>query len=183
MLGVEARMWTSSPTEHTAIGPVEGSRYPEVRAWGMTTAAYVELLGHLDWTDEAGFEATLPERFVTTGEHASVVAEMTSDISFPPGFVMPTLTQKDPDLLAYSVAATAACAWLDRFGDATARGDQEAADDAAAGLAASRRWDVLEQTMVDETSSHPIWELADVVQAGRVPSGARGALGCSRWSD
>ena len=76
LLGQPARMWRYSARDRTTIGAVDGAVYPEVRGQGMDEATYVALLARLAWTDEAEFELTLPEEFVTSGEADATIAAM-----------------------------------------------------------------------------------------------------------
>lgn len=178
LLGTDALMWPYSATDHTAIGTVTGTVFPEVRGDGMGRSAYLELLDQLAWTDEAGFEATLPEEFVTTSEQDAEVAAMMGGIAVPAGFEMPAIEEKDPYQLGARVSGAVACEWLDLFAAARKSGDDEGMRRAAGALADSRRWEVLHQMNAEGDYPEVIWEYADEVRAGRVPEGYRGGLGC-----
>lgn len=178
LLGTDALMWSYSATDHTTIGTVTGRMFPEVRGDGMDRSAYLELLDELAWTDEAGFEATLPEEFVTTSEQDAEVAAMMGGIAVPAGFEMPDFDEKDPYQLGARVSGAVACAWLDIFAAAKERGDEEDMRRAAGALADSRQWEVLHEMNAEGDYPEVIWEYADEVQAGRVPEGYQGGLGC-----
>lgn len=89
--------------------------------------------------------------------------------------------------LGAEVAGAVACAWIDRWVDATERGDQGAAAAAAASLNTSREWKILQE--IAEFGAYPqvLWEYVDAVNGdGTVTGGSelsvessyRPALGC-----
>ncbi|MFC7361077.1 hypothetical protein [Nocardioides astragali] len=178
LLGSEARLWPYSATDHTTIGAVAGKVFPEIRGSGMDRASYVELLGRLAWTDEATFEARLPEEFVADDEQDAVVAEMMAGMATPSGFEVPAFEEKDRYQLGAKVSGAVACAWLDIFAEARSDGDREAARGAAGALADSRRWPVLQEMKAEGDYPEVIWQFADEVGAGRVPEGYQDGLGC-----
>lgn len=178
LLGEDALLWAYSATDHTVIGAVDGKVFPEVRGSGMDKAAYLTLLGQLRWTDQAGFEASQPEAFVTSGERAATIDQMLADMVVPAGFEPPTSKESDPYQLGARVAGAVACAWLGEFETATASGDTAAADTAADALAGSHDWQVLHDMNTEGDYPEVVWDFADEVAAGRVPEGYRGGLGC-----
>jgi len=179
LAGADALMWPYSADDHTAIGVAAQGVYPEVRGAGMARAAYLDLLTQLRWTDQAGFEASLPESSVTGAERGDVVEQMLSDVPVPPDWEKPDSTETDRYQLGAAVAGSVACQWIAEFERATRSGDQAAASQAADAMATSRDWAILRE--MDATGDYPevLWELADEMAAGRVPEGWQGALGCA----
>ncbi len=178
LAGADALMWPYSATDHTAIGVAEHGVYPEVRGAGMDRAAYLDLVAQLHWTDQAGFETSLPEASVTGDERDDVVAQMLSDVPMPPDWENPGSSDTDRYQLGAAVVGSVACQWIGEFERATRAGDQAAASDAAEAMASSRDWAVLKE--MDATGDYPdvVRQLADEMSAGQVPAGWREALGC-----
>lgn len=178
LAGADALMWPYSADDHTAIGVAAQGVYPEVRGAGMGRDAYLALLAQLRWTDQAGFEATLPESSVTGAERSDVVDQMLSDIPMPPEWEDPGSTETDRYQLGAAVAGSVACGWIGEFDRATRAGDQPAASKAADAMATSRDWAILREMDAEGDYPEVVWEMADDLAAGRVPEGWRGALGC-----
>lgn len=178
LLGEDALMWPYSADDHTTIGAVDGKVYPEVRGSGMDRDAYLVLLGQLSWTDQARFEAALPESFVRDAERADSITEMLEGMALAPGAETPTSRESDPYQLGADVAGAVVCGWIAEFERAAAAGDRKAAELAQATLATTHDWQVLHE--MNERGDYPevVWEYADEVAAGRVPEGYRGGLGC-----
>lgn len=178
LLGQPARMWAYSADDHTAIGAVEGSVYPEVRGQGMDGAAYIGLLAQLRWTDQAGFESTLPEEFVTAGEADDTIARMLRGVRLAPGAAVPSSGENDPYQLGADVARQVVCPWIAEFARAREAGDSRAVEDAQKALAASRSWAFLNAMNAEGDYPEVVWEMSADVNAGRVPPGYRQGLGC-----
>ncbi|SEB74467.1 hypothetical protein SAMN04489844_0969 [Nocardioides exalbidus] len=178
LAGADALMWPYSADDHTAIGVAVQGVYPEARGAGMGREAYVELIGQLRWTDQSGFEASLPDTSVTGSEREDVVDEMLRDVPVPPSWEAPGSTETDRYQLGAAVAGSVSCQWIDEFARATRSGDQAAAARAAEAMSTSRDWAILQE--MDATGDYPdvVWELADELAAGHVPQGYSQALGC-----
>lgn len=184
--GLRALSWSYSPTDRVvATQVVDGHRF-EVRAGGMTDAVFAGLLDLLRLTDQAGFEASLPEEFVTSSERDAVVEEVLAGIAASSGQDLPdgpgvTTSEVTRYQLVADVASQYACAWFTVY-----RLSQEQDDDAAAAaagrvLATARQWQpVLEVDPDGEGFAGVLWELADQAAAGeRVGAGTlRDGLGC-----
>ena len=185
VLGLGGQMWAYSRDDHTTIREVEAGHFMELRGSGMDESAYVALLGRLRMTDLQGFEASLPDEFVTGDERASTAEEMLAGITDVAGAGWPASggsledsDQQDRYQLGAEVVGDYACAWLGEYVDARAAGDAARAAEAVRVMGTSRQWPVLKE--MDTTGDYPevLWDFADQVAAGQAPEGYRGALGC-----
>ncbi|GAA4374491.1 hypothetical protein [Nocardioides caricicola] len=188
VLGAEAQMWPYSADDHTAIREVENGQWIEVRADGMDEVGYLALLDRLRLVDLAGFEASLPESFVTSAERDDTVTAILDEIDdtsdgplLPEGVDRTSITsnQVDDYQLGAEISGQVACAWLDEYAAAAQAGDQGRLDAAAAALTSSHDWPVLHR--MDERGGYPevLWSYAQqVADAGVVPEGYAGGLGC-----
>lgn len=86
--------------------------------------------------------------------------------------------QNDPYHLGADVAGAGACEWLGEFVAAQEAGDQQRMDKAAAVLATSRAWPVLQEMTARGDYSQVVWERADRAASGEVPPDYAGWLGC-----
>lgn len=189
VLGRSAQLWAYSPDDHTVIREPELGYSFEIRGQGLSRLDYLDLLDQLRLVDQSGFEASLPPRFVTTGERDAVTREMADGIAealgparglTPLGILEPDFTSDEPDRysLGADVAGTVACAWLDSYVAGVESGDTDQSSDAAAALATSRQWPVLLE--MDARGDYPevVWSYADDVAAGRDVTGYQDGLGC-----
>ena len=178
LLGSPARMWRYSADDHTTIGSVEGEVFPEVRGEGMAEAAYVALLGRLAWTDQAAFEAALPEEFVTAGEADATITAMLRGVRLAPGAAVPTSDERDPYQLGADVARQVMCPWIATFVEAREAGDERAAREVQKVVGTSRDWAFLDAMNAEGDYPEVVWEMSDDVVAGRVPPEYEQGLGC-----
>ncbi len=178
LAGDPALMWAYGRDDHTAIGPVRGDLYAEVRGTGMRRQAYEQLLGRLTWTDREGFERLLPGSFVTSGEADATIADILVGIPLAPGAEVPTSRESDPYQLGADVAGQVVCGWIAEFERASAAGDQQAAQVAQATLRTSHHWQFLQDMDAEGDYPEVVWEISDEVVAGEVPSEYRQGLGC-----
>ena len=189
VLGLAGQMWAYSADDHTVIREVENGHSLEFRGEGMGRQAFVDLLGGLRLVDLEEFEATLPDQFVTSGERAAVTQEIVDGIAgalgserglTPAGIPEPDFASDQPERyqIGADVAGKVACAWLDSYVAGVRSGDDARSSEAAAALATSRRWPILNE--MDASGDYPevVWEYADDLAAGRDPAGYQGALGC-----
>jgi hypothetical protein len=186
ILGLGAQMWAYSATDHTAIREVEGGQWIEFRGSGMGKSDYLTLLDRLWLVDEAGFEATLPDSFVTDDEREAAIAAVLDEIDavadplLPKGVDRSSITsdQNDSYQFGAELSGAVACAWLDEFADAKQAGDEDRAAVAVEVLSTSPNWPVLNR--MNDSGYYPevIWEYADKVAAGEVPQGYSDGLGC-----
>lgn len=186
VLGLGAQMWAYSGSDHTAIRDPQAGFWIEVRGGGMDEASYLDLLGRLRLVDQREFEAAMPASYVDGSERDAAVQEILDGIGeyvdplIPPGSqrVGFSSNQNDPYHLGADVAGAVACEWLGEFVAAQEAGDQQRMDKAAAVLATSRRWPVLQEMTARGEYSQGVWELADRAAAGEVPEDYAGWLGC-----
>lgn len=187
ILGAAAQMWPYSNDDHTAIREVENDQWIEFRGSGMGEAGYLALLDRLRLTDLAGFEATLPESFVTSDERNATVDGILDEIDavtdgplLPAGVERSSITsdQVDSYQLGAEISGQVACAWFDEYAAATQAGAQGRADRAVAVLAGSHDWPVLHR--MNETGDYPevLWGLAEDLDGGELPEWYQGGLGC-----
>ena len=178
LLGEDALLWPYSADDHTVIGAVDGKVYPEVRGSGMGRRAYLALLDQLAWTDQAGFEAALPDSFVTSEEAGSTIAGMLEGIALAPGAEVPTSDESDPYQLGADVARQVVCPWIEEYERAVAAGDERAAQVAQANLRGVDDWRFLDDMEAEGDYPEVAREIAAEVVAGRVPVEYRQGLGC-----
>ncbi|GAB3247749.1 hypothetical protein [Nocardioides dilutus] len=185
VLGRPGQLWAYDAQDHTVIREVEDGFWIELRGSGMDEAAYRALLGQLKMVGSAGYEASLPDEFVTADERGAAIASMLDGITAASGAEGPNgvrvqvrSTEQDPYQLGADVAGAYACAWFEAFDNAVAHDQADLASEAARVLGTSRDWPVLEE--MNERGDYPevIWELADKVATGEVPEGYREGIGC-----
>ncbi|HEX6390871.1 MAG TPA: hypothetical protein VFZ89_15530 [Solirubrobacteraceae bacterium] len=78
----------------------------------------------------------------------------------------PNSTLKDRYQLGAHVAGAVACAWIARWDAARTRGDEATAKAAAAALAGSRDWKILNEMNAEGDYPEVVWEYADAIRKG-----------------
>ncbi len=183
VLGRGGLLWAYSPQDHTVILESHTGSFIEVRGSGMDKAGFLALLEQLRPVDDAGLEASLPDRFVTGDERAAAVREILAAMGTetPPGYDGSPLTSDEPDRyhLGADIAGGMACVWLDEFAAAKQSGDAARIDAAVAALQESKEWPILHEMNARGDYPEVVWEYADEAAAGRVPEGYRQGLGCT----
>ncbi len=185
VLGLGGQLWAYSADDHTVIREVQDGHWMEFRGTGMDEAAYRALLGQLRLVGRPGFEAALPDDYVTKDEGLGAALTMISGITDVTGVGWPdgrerTISSKenDPYHLGADVAGAYACAWIAEFADAKNAGDQARADEAARVLGTSGTWPILLEMSADGDYPEVLWDYAIQVNAGQVPESYRDGLGC-----
>jgi len=189
VLGRSAKLWAYTRDDHTVIREPELGYSFEIRGQGLSKSEYLDLLDQLSRVDQDGLEASLPPKFVTTGERDAVTKEMADGIAdalgparglTPFGTPEPDFASDNPDRynLGVDVAGTVACAWLDAYVAGIESGDTNQSSDAVAALATSRQWPILLEMDVRGDYPEVVWLYADDVAAGRDVTGYQGGLGC-----
>ena len=181
VLGLSGSMWAYADDDHTVIRPVQDGHFLEIRASGLDEQAYLALLGELRLVDADGFDAALPEGFVSNAERQSRIAGMLDEIAryadplLPVGVSRASITsdQSDPYQLGAEVTSQVACAWVAQFADATRSGDPARAQEAVDVMTTTRQWPVLKQMSDRGDVPEWIWDMADQMAAGQVPLGWR----------
>lgn len=104
------------------------------------------------------------------GDHASAVDDMLRGVPLPPGFDADALRSsdlvRDRYQLGAQVISAVTCGWLDSYFAAKGSGDKAGMADAAAQLATSRQWPILQEMQADGGFSGVVWAYADAVQPG-----------------
>lgn len=161
LLGTDAQMWAYSRHDHTAMAPVTGKHFVEVRGSGMDKAAYLALLGQLSRvSDEAFDEMAAAAGMVTPGTTRQVIDAMLADIPVPDGW-----TPRDVDVEGYNsryqvgapLTESVTCAWIEVYRS----GDAAGAERATAAMAGSRGWDILTEMQKTGAWSPMIWAVGD----------------------
>jgi hypothetical protein len=185
VLGKHGQLWAYSPDDHTVIREVENGLWFEFRGSGMGKADYLTLLGRLKLVGDAGYEASLPDEFVTDVERKAAIASMLAGITDVTGVDGPggapvrvRSGQQDPYQLGAAVAGAYACSWLEAYENAVAHGQQDQADEALRVLGTSREWPILVE--MDEQGDYPevVWQIADEAKATDLQDWYREGLGC-----
>ncbi|WP_395657191.1 hypothetical protein [Nocardioides sp.] len=179
VLGLRGSMWAYSADDHTVIRPVEHGHYLEVRGSGMDQQEYVALLRELRLVDADGFDAALPDGFVSNAERSSQIDAILDGIEAKAGTLLPagvprasiTSDQSDPYQLGAEVTGQVACAWVGQFAEAKRTGDEFALQEAVGVMETAYRWPVLDE--MNDRGDWPewIWSMVDDMDAGRVPPG------------
>lgn len=177
VLGKDARLWAYSADDHTAMAEVEGPWHVEVRGSGMDKTAFLALLEQLAYVSDADFKAALPTEFVTEDQQ-EIVLEMMADMPLPPTWEYVRPDGPSRYQLGVSAAGSVACAWLDEWTDATAKGKPARAQRAVEALGTSREWAILNEMNAEGDYPEVVWDYAERVQRGEVPEGYRQGLGC-----
>lgn len=190
VLGHDARMFLYAGGGNDWTTLFHDGRYTiEVRGV-FNDAVYRSLLDSLVEVDVDTWLSAMPDSVIASADRPAAVRAMLVDIPMPNGFDATALEDgplRERYQLGAEVAGTVACAWIERWVDATERGDQSAADTAAAALETSREWSILLE--ISDFGAYPevLWEYVDAVNGdgtvtgGRelsVESSYRQALGC-----
>ncbi len=181
VLGLPSHMWTYSADDHTVLRPVQDGHFLEIRGSGIGEPEFIDLLSRLRLVDAAGFDASLPESFVSKAERSSRVAILLDGIEehaqplLPAGVSRASITseQSDPVQVGSDVANQVTCAWLAQYAKARQAGDRTSAEEAVAVMKTSRKWPVL--TQLKDASDVPewVWVVTDEMSAGQIPQGWR----------
>ena len=177
--GLPGEMWSASAGDHTALRPVEGDHFLEVRGFGMDAAAFAALLPQLRMVDAEAFDAALPPDYAHDGRRDTRIDRILDGIAryavplLPDGLDRSAITsdQSDPVQLGSDVADQVACAWIAQYAEARRLDDRVGAQQAAGVLATSRHWPVLREIEADSDEPEWIWWVSDEMVAGRVPQG------------
>ncbi len=181
LLGKPSTMFTYGEGDYTTIRPVEGDSFLEVRGGVGDRSQYLAVLDQLVFTDVDTWLAAMPPEVVMPAERVETIQGMLEGVRTPPGFDISTIPAEDlGDRYHFGarVTGTVACAWIERWHQATRAGDDAAANAAAAALQSSKQWPILLE--MDRQGDYPevLWEIADKVQAGRFPVAYKQGLGC-----
>ena len=186
MLGKAGQLWAYSNNDHTVIREVEDGLWIEFRGSGMDKASYLALLERVTMKGRDGFEASLPEDFVTDDERPATIASMLAGITAATGVEGPHGTpvrvrsdQTDPYQLGAAVVGAYTCAWLEAYQNAVTHDQPGQADEALRVLGTSHDWPILHEMDKTGEYSDVVWQIADEAHDGELQEWYREGLGCS----
>jgi hypothetical protein len=163
-------------TDFTAMWR-DGELSLELRGVFPDVHAYRAVAQTLDRVDEDTWLAALPDDTVTPEERAAVVDEMLADVPVHPSVRVDDLrrsdTVSDRYQLGARVSGAVACAWIEQWVRATARGDESAAATAVDAMETSRRWAILREMESQGGWSEVVWEYADALAGDPEVMGGR----------
>lgn len=189
VLGKRAQMVSYSATDHAVMLPPQGTVFLELRSNVGDEAAFMKFLAdRVEQVDIRTWLAAMPPSVVTAGNVDAAVRTALADVPLPPGFDDSSLDRGlavDSYQFGARVTGMVACGWIEEWERARAAGDTAAADRAAAALATSRDWKVLQDMDTEGDYPEVLWGYADAIASG-APAGKgsspiegyRGALGC-----
>ncbi len=134
----------------------------------MALDRYREVVGGLRHADVDAWLDAMPPTIVRPAGRASAVAAMLEGVPLPDGFDVEALRRSEGLVLGRydlgaRVSGAVACAWIERWAAAKARGDELAARRASTALGTSHGWPILQE--MDAAGDYPevLWQLADAV--------------------
>jgi hypothetical protein len=139
-------------SDYWTILPPQGKVFVEINA-SLSPPEYATVLRSLRAVSVDRWLAAMPAEVVQPAARSAVIARMLDGVPLPPDFQLSPLEAEthftDRFELGRAVAGAVACGWLESWSAATRSGDDDAAQQAVAGMAGARRWPVLLQ-MVQE---------------------------------
>ncbi|BBH67751.1 hypothetical protein ACTI_44360 [Actinoplanes sp. OR16] len=183
LAGVEASVVTYSESDFAAMRKPQDGTFVELRVEGgdWTRATFDELLPKVVKVDAETFLKSLPDEIITPGDVREEAPKLLADVPLPPGFDIASLEKggaNDPYQFGAFVAGQVTCGWIGEYQRADEAGDDAAAKKAAAALATSRQWKVLQDMNAAGDYPEVVWDLADKVGGGEVPEWYKDGLGC-----
>lgn len=182
LLGQHGTMFTyADPNDFTTILPPKGQNFLEIRGEGASEQAYRELLAKLHSVDVDTWLAAMPASVVKPADARPTVDAMLDGLPLPPGLDKQRLYQQpaqDRYQLGATVSGAVACGWLDQWVAAKKSGDMAKLEQAAAALATSHGWKVLNDMNAEGDYPEAVWGYADQVAKGQDPTGYHEGLGC-----
>ena len=148
----------------------QGEHSAEARGVFARIGDFKDVLGSLVEVDVDTWLSAMPASVVKPGARAEVVDQMLADLPLPDGFDRTALRQdasvQDRYHLGAKVASAVACGWIERWIDANAAGDAQAAQQAVDAMATSRRWAILVEMDAEGDYPEVLWELVDRMARG-----------------
>jgi hypothetical protein len=183
MAGVEASVVTYSRNDFAAMRKPQDGTFVELRTQGgdWTRATFDGLLPKVVKVDAETFLKSLPAEIVTPGDVRPEARKILADMPLPPSFDITSLDKggaNDPYQFGAFVAGRVACDWIAEYQRAVKAGDKEAKKKAASALITSHQWKVLHDMNAEGDYPEVLWELADKVADGDVPTWYKDGLGC-----
>lgn len=135
-----------------------------------TLVEFTDLLAALKQVDVDDWLSAMPASVIAAAGQPAVIAALLDGVPIPDGMDVAGLADAalvtDRYQLVTRVAGAVACAWLDRWFEATEAGDRRAAKFAADALATSRHWPMLAEIRAAGFFSDEVWAWADAVNGG-----------------
>lgn len=158
------------PTEdaYRVILPTQAGHFQSIQGTGMSKHQFETLLTQLRWVDQSGFDAALPDRYLSAEERSAAVQEMLRGVPLPESYDESRLTGLQPGRyhLALHVADGAVCIWWDEWNAATEAGDTDRKARVEEVLGAAGDWPVQQELADTDTADH----LPDALQVLDEPS-------------
>lgn len=174
VLGKSATLFVySDPSIHSQrVMWVDGPVFFELASGEVENVEeFLNLVATLQYSDEATFLASMPPEVLDPDEVQAAIREILTRIPTPPGFAVSSIEPERMTMrgsLDYPIAHDVTCAWVQRWVDGTAQGDQERVDAAIAAIGTWRTWPI----PFDGYDLAPtIGKLADAMARG-VPAGS-----------
>jgi hypothetical protein len=171
-------------TDHAVMLRARGNTFVELRAQGLTRAAFDLVLADIKHVDVPTWLAALPESIVTPGRANAAAAKILADIPLPPGFdagALETVGTNDPYQFGARVTSRVGCGWIAEWIRADRAGDDAARAKAGEALRGSHKWKVLLDMRGEGRWTEVFWETVDGVAAGDTSNGYAAAIGCDAY--
>jgi hypothetical protein len=186
LFGTQAQMISYSATDHAVMLPPRGAVFLELRGNVGDEAAFKQFLADsVEQVDVRTWLAAMPSSVVTAGNLDGAVRKALAGVPLPPGFDASSLDRGlalDSYQFGARITGMVACGWIEEWQRAGESGDTAAQQRAAAAMATSRDWAVLQAMDAEGGYPEVVWQYADVLAtAGTGKAGLegyRGALGC-----
>lgn len=169
IFGKSAESWAYNDHDHTAIGPVDGATFFEVRGEGMQGSEFVDLLARLRLVGADELSSLLPSKVVRPGAMPAVISEMLGGVQVPEGFdasSIPVPAFQERYHVAAHVTSAVGCAWIREYERARSTSDVSAAQWAVDAMMHSRMWPVLREVASSGGWAEEFWRVADDMAAG-----------------
>lgn len=183
VLGQEATYWRNAGEDaFRVVLPLTAGHYQVITGTGMSKAEFEELLTQLRWVDQAEFDASLPDRYLSAQERSATIEQLLTGVPLPESYAEDQLTSLQPNRyhLAIDVAKGAVCAWYDEWKAATEADDNSRIGQAEDALAEARTWP-LRREFAGKDAAHLLPDAPTVTEEpGGNPDAPRGpeAYGC-----
>ncbi|MBQ1023840.1 hypothetical protein [Micromonospora sp. C95] len=177
-----ASIFTYRENDMSAMLRPQDGTFVELRTGGnWTRPTFDGILTLVIKVDAEAFLDALPPEIVTPGDVREEAARILADLPSPPGFdvsVLDNAGANDPYQFGAAVAGRVTCDWIAEWIRADSAGDEQAVKQAAAALRSSHQWQVLHDMNDEGDYPEVVWEIADQVADGDVPSWYEEGLGC-----
>ncbi len=160
--------------------------------WEFNTSGFnseqqvIDLVAGATIIDATTWSASLGDNIVIPDERADAARELLEGVEVPPGFdidALAILSTDDRYQFIAEVSGAVACGWFHEWFAAVAANDSDRRDNAAAALATSHEWAMLNEIADQGGWSDAVWGYADNLGAidGTTQRQVNDGLGCSRF--